>query len=192
MYVYIYEYIYTSGDFDRIYRFSALFSRRASPPQEISRAAKFALKSIPSDSLLSLRNDRRPNDCLNPAVYGQKGEDAKRTRERERERPKESRVKRKSLYYRRASWFSTRLSEKAPFRCNAAYEWRANRGQGQIRGKVRPRDETRNWIRREWFSQERCRVALRVDRREGGRDFWPEHGNGTPPSRNRLEQRLIG
>lgn len=82
----IYTYIYTSGDFDRIYRFSALFSRRASPPQEISRAAKFALKSIPSDSLLSLRNDRRPNDCLNPAVYGQKGKDAKRTRERERER----------------------------------------------------------------------------------------------------------
>ena len=107
IYIYEYTYIYTSGDFDRIYRFSALFSRRASPPQEISRAAKFALKSIPSDSLLSLRNDRRPNDCLNPAVYGQKGR-GRETDEREREREKEK-GRKEQVGQRGRVYISTRL-----------------------------------------------------------------------------------
>lgn len=61
------------------------YSLRAIPPQEISRAAKFALKSIPSDSLLSLRNDRRPNDCLNSTVYGQG--DAKQEKDRDESEP---------------------------------------------------------------------------------------------------------
>ena len=78
------------------------YSLRTSPPQEISRAAKFALKSIPSDSLLSLRNDRWPNDWLNSAVYRQG--DAKQEKDRDESEPKRKSLS-TSLCFLRASVF---------------------------------------------------------------------------------------